>query len=189
MFRYFKNIWILFKLLNLFRCILLHISSCRCFYYISSTRENPSILCPLVGILSPFYVSILQEPFFLSCPLYRVYFTEKPVSRPCFSPSEKPASRPASYSAFRNFFSSNSLSYSKILILMTSFRLWVRNSAKIPSRIHSSIAKSVPRHIHYPSILKWQCLFRRVSEINAIFMNQTSLRLRVIFSLRQRADL
>lgn len=79
----YKNIWILFKLLNLFRCILLHISSCRCFYYISSTRENPSILCPLVGILSPFYVSILQEPFFLSCPLYRVYFTLLSVFFPC----------------------------------------------------------------------------------------------------------
>ena len=119
------------------------------------------------------------------------YFSpsEKPVSRPCFSPSEKPASRQASYSAFSNFFTYNSLSYSKILILMTSFRLWVRNSAKIPSLIHSAIAKSVPRHIHYLSILKLQCLFRRVSEINAIFMNQTALRLSVIFSLRQKADL
>ena len=114
------------------------------------------------------------------------YFSpsEKPASCPYFSPSEKPAS----YSAYRNFFSSNSLSYSKILILMTSFRLRVRNLAKIPSLIHSSTAKSVPRHIHYPSILKLQCLFRRVSEINAIFMNQTSLRLLVIFSLRQKAD-
>ena len=106
MFRYFKNIWILFKLLNLFRCILLHISSCRCFYYISSTRENPSILCPLVGILSPFYVSILQEPFFLSCPLYRVYFTHLPSILPsilpAFLPSILPSMMPCSIDSRRS---------------------------------------------------------------------------------------
>ena len=64
--------------------------------------------------------------------------SENPVSCPDFSPSEKPAS----YSAFRNFFSSNSLSYSKILILITSARFLERNSARIPSFMHSSTAHS-----------------------------------------------
>ena len=54
-------------------------------------------------------------------------------------------------------------------------------NTRVGNEARNFIAKSVPRHIHYPSILKLQCLFRRVSEINAIFMNQTSLRLFVIF--------
>lgn len=51
------------------------ISSGRYLYYIpSSTERNTFFLCPLIGVLHLFVVSIFKGTFFLMCPLYRVQF-------------------------------------------------------------------------------------------------------------------